>query len=171
MLCERCKIANANIHLTEIIKDEKSEIHLCENCAKYIGLNAKLSKYSFSVDDILSFVNFNLRKENNNSTVCNNCGFIYDSKNKYRMGCSKCYDYHNINIDKALNINYNHYHKGKRPGNYNENNIDEKIIIEFESDAVEDLKKQLELAVNEERYEDAAILRDKIMKNEKIYRE
>jgi hypothetical protein len=42
----------ATVHLTEIIKNVKSEVHLCEACARGIGLNSKLSNFSLTVPDM-----------------------------------------------------------------------------------------------------------------------
>ena len=44
------------MHLTEIIKNVRSEVHLCESCAREIGLNSKLSSYAVSVPDMVSFL-------------------------------------------------------------------------------------------------------------------
>ncbi|HUW57720.1 MAG TPA: hypothetical protein VMZ92_13860 [Planctomycetota bacterium] len=38
ILCQICKKNVATVHLTEIIKDKKREIHLCEGCARKKGL-------------------------------------------------------------------------------------------------------------------------------------
>ena len=37
MLCEECKKRPANVHLTKIIGDQKTEMHLCQQCAAERG--------------------------------------------------------------------------------------------------------------------------------------
>ena len=35
MLCERCHKNPATVHVTKVLNDKKTEVHLCEQCAKY----------------------------------------------------------------------------------------------------------------------------------------
>ena len=51
MICDLCKKKKANVHLTEIINDEVTELHLCEDCAK--KKSAEMNQ-SFSIADLLS---------------------------------------------------------------------------------------------------------------------
>ena len=41
ILCQICKKNVATVQLTEIIKDKKREMHLCEQCAHRKGLPVK----------------------------------------------------------------------------------------------------------------------------------
>jgi len=34
MVCDLCKKSQATVHLTEIVDDQMSEMHLCEECAR-----------------------------------------------------------------------------------------------------------------------------------------
>ena len=52
MLCQICSKANATVHLTEIINDQMTEIHLCEKCAKEKGI-AGLGQ-PFGLQDLLA---------------------------------------------------------------------------------------------------------------------
>ena len=72
MICERCKKRDSTVHLTEIIKSVRSEVHLCEQCARDIGFNAKLSNYSLSIPDMLSFLDDDMAE--NDTGVCPCCG-------------------------------------------------------------------------------------------------
>lgn len=172
MLCEKCRKNKATIHLTEIIKNVKSEVHLCENCAKEIGLNSKLSNFSLSVSDFLSFIDTDqpLQLENsNNSMICLNCGkSLIDLKRTLSVNCSQCYHFLHDEISKLLlEIQNNNIHVGKVPDktkstisneepNYKKYNFDNK------TENFEILNKMLNKAIDDERYEDAAIIRDKI---------
>ena len=41
ILCENCHQNVATVHLTEIIQQEKKEIHLCSDCANDKGITLK----------------------------------------------------------------------------------------------------------------------------------
>ncbi|MBI2496097.1 MAG: excinuclease ABC subunit B, partial [Candidatus Omnitrophica bacterium] len=51
MLCEICKQAQATVHLTEIVNDQMTELHLCEACANQKG--AQVESH-FGLADLLS---------------------------------------------------------------------------------------------------------------------
>ncbi|GIW48848.1 MAG: hypothetical protein KatS3mg079_324 [Caloramator sp.] len=34
MLCQRCNQKDANVHITKVINGVKTELHLCDECAK-----------------------------------------------------------------------------------------------------------------------------------------
>lgn len=175
MFCDRCKIKIATIHLTEIIKDERSEAHLCENCAREIGFNSKLSNFSLSVSDMLSFLDVNDVKAEESSLygtrpVCSICGTTFmDFKRSGRLGCEECYTF----LDESLIPVISSYHGEKRhigkiPDFYDKSADYMKSSVEpvkkDDDDTLENLKLKLDVALLEERYEDAALFRDLIRK-------
>lgn len=181
MFCERCKKKKATIHLTEILKNIKSEVHLCDECAKSIGLNAKLSKISLSVQDMLTFIDYNEPEKKEivlNKSICPNCGMTSEEYIKNGiLGCSECYFTIEKNNSKLFE-KINKRHIGKKPINYieNKNNNtkaigDNNIIYKHFEENIVNLHKKLNEAVTEERYEDAAVIRDKIKEKEKICKE
>jgi protein arginine kinase activator len=167
MLCERCKNIEATIHLTEIIKDVKSEVHLCENCAREIGLNSKLSNFSLSIPEMLSFLDVNEVDEYVSGSVCKSCGMSFvDYSREYKLGCPDCYKYMGDSLQPVIAAYHGStVHAGKHPVNQYapvaENYIKQPRAVDPKI-SIEDLKILLERAVTEERYEEAAVLRDKI---------
>jgi len=94
MICEKCSQNDATIHLTEIIKNEKSEVHLCERCAREIGLNSKLSNFSISIPEMLSFLDLDEIDKNQDINQCRTCGFSYiNYSTEGNLGCPDCYTY------------------------------------------------------------------------------
>lgn len=172
MYCEKCRKNPATIHLTEIIKNVKSEVHLCETCAREIGLNSKLSNFSLSVTDFLSFIEADSSddiREISQDINCLNCGLSpLELKRNMKAGCSECYHYLNDTIEKHLLETQGAFkHCGKIPENYSQpynTNSQEYVKYNFKknNNDIGTLKKLLDKAVDEERYEDAAIIRDKI---------
>ncbi len=163
MLCERCKNNEATIHLTEIIKDIKSELHLCEGCARDIGLNSKLSNFSLSIPEMLSFLDVEDVNEYVDTNLCKSCGFTFmDYQKSKKLGCPDCYTFLGDSLRPVVTAYHGSMkHYGKIPNNMatvskEENTVEEKTLTESE------LQQQLNEAVMEERYEDAAILRDRI---------
>ena len=58
MICQNCKKTVATVHLTEIEHGEKTEVHLCEECAKNQG-----TMVSFSFGSLISELAGTGRKE------------------------------------------------------------------------------------------------------------
>lgn len=171
MLCENCKTRPATVHLTEIIKDVKSELHLCETCAKEMGFNSQGESFSFSLQDVLSFLKIDgeLKEEENKVLTCSFCGNntkIYNDTQS--LGCPYCYSYLEPEITTLIEgIQSNLQHFGKKPTGYKapisieEKNAETEKHLEDER-SITNLKKMLEEAVLHEEYEEAAKLRDRI---------
>ncbi len=75
MDCEECKKRPATVHLTKIINNQKSELHLCEQCAKGKGEMYQ----GFSFQDLLSgLLNYDNHKQDADQQVqCGTCGMTY----------------------------------------------------------------------------------------------
>lgn len=166
MLCEGCDKKEATFHLTEIKDDIKSEYHLCEKCARELHVNCEKENSLFPVTDMLNLLDMDRdgSAEGNSCAVCGLTESEYAEKGK--LGCPSCYSYlksfKKITEQSGSSVMNN----AKKPGNYI--NIKSKIIsladpcgagTEKDED-INKLKVELENAVEEERYEDAARLRD-----------
>lgn len=164
MNCDRCNRKNATIHLTEIIKDSRSELHLCEECARAIGLNSKLSSFNVSVSDIVSYMD----EPDDTSTgvaMCDFCGTTFDDyKRTGLLGCPRCYEKMETQLRPFLaHFHATPVHVGRRPSR----SVDDDVRSEAPPSVPEHiplgkLRRMLDQAVEEERYEDAARLRDLI---------
>jgi len=166
VFCEKCKSNEATIHLSEIIKDVKSEIHLCEKCARDIGFNSKLSNFTLSIPEMLSFLDLSEVEDSVDVEVCPNCGMSYlDYSRTGRLGCPECYDRFRESITSVIiSRNGESAHAGKYPARHVRDEVPmiEKSAVSLRSRSLSELNDRLRKAVSEERYEDAAILRDEI---------
>lgn len=166
MYCERCKNIEATIHLTEIIKEVKSEVHLCEECARQIGLNSKLSDFRLSIPEMMSFLDIDEIEEGENSETCRVCGTSCLEGVKSRiMGCPFCYSAFGEQIIPVIRrLQSGECHIGKNPRNPSAPyEIVERKNNGFPGrETIKELGRLLDNAVSEERYEEAAELRDKI---------
>ena len=164
MLCTNCQSNSAQFHYKQIVGGNKTELHLCPACAQALGFTG-VSDSFFDIGSILSdFISqpkhTALLKEN---VRCEKCSTTYDEFKKTGLaGCDKCYEAFSAIIENSLSqIQPATTHKGKTKG------VD---CIKEETPEVKDklseLKEELKKAITEERYEDAARLRDEIKKEE-----
>ena len=185
MLCQKCGKNQANIRYTQIINGVKKEMALCELCAEKMGID------DMKINMPISFSNFlgdlfidepimpSFIKETHNQ--CTTCGELYnDFIETGLLGCPECYDIFDDRLDSVLkNLQGHNRHVGRKPLNISEkmekigqNNTTNKkengdILHKKQSDELEMLKADLSKAIKEERYEDAAVIRDKIKKLDK----
>ncbi|MBN2453167.1 MAG: UvrB/UvrC motif-containing protein [Candidatus Omnitrophica bacterium] len=163
MLCDICGKVEATVHLTEIVNDKMTKLHLCENCAREKG--AEMEEH-FGLNDLMSGLadlGSNLEPAAMNAIKCPSCGFTYqDFKKVGRLGCGNCYEAFKKQLDPLLKrIHGANRHIGKVPLMSGE--------IASEHIELQDLKAKLEKAISAEEFEDAAKIRDKIRAiNEKM---
>ena len=181
MKCENCGKNNANVKYTQIINGEKKQMFLCEECSEKLGINdihfnMPINFTSFLTDffDDMSNVSFMPTLGDVETLKCSKCGLSWDDfLHTGKFGCSNCYDDFENRIDPILrSLQGSTNHIGRlgevRKGNNVKQNLDDKIQNK-ENKAVkklDKLKDDLKQAIKEERYEDAAKIRDEIKKEE-----
>ena len=156
MLCNICGKNEATVHLTEIVNDKMTKLHLCEECAKDKG--AEMEEH-FGMSDLLAGLadlGANLEPGTANEIKCPFCGFTYqDFKKVGRLGCGDCYEAFKKQLDPLLKrIHGANRHIGKVPL------MAGKTVKENRT--LQDVKAQLEKAIMAEEFEEAARLRDMI---------
>jgi len=181
MKCENCGNNEANVKYTQIINGEKKQMFLCEECSEKLGINdihfnMPINFTSFLSDffDDVGGVNFIPTLGENNELKCKQCGLTWDDFiHTGRFGCSNCYSDFESRIDPILrSLQGATSHVGRlgevKVGNKVKQNLDDRIE-EPKVDSinqVEKLKEDLKQAIKDERYEDAAKIRDEIKKYE-----
>ena len=161
MLCELCKQSQATVHLTEIINDQMTELHLCEACANQKG--AQVESH-FGLADLLSgLADFSKTQEPEevSTKACPACGMTYDDFRKVgRLGCAECYPTFKRSLGSLLKrIHGSPIHIGKTPARLM------KPTKGAKADLL-DFKRKLEQAIEDEEFEEAARLRDQIRRLE-----
>lgn len=155
MKCQRCA-KPATLHITEVLGDERfEELHLCEECAKkylYEPAQAlqsakKGSGKSVSADDLPADVG---------AKQCDVCGIKFvEFRNTGRLGCSHDYDAFRDELLPLLeSIHGDTKHHGKSPRRAPKARSSHAELTQ--------LRKQLQQAVHDEKYEEAARIRDRI---------
>jgi len=169
MLCQICRKKRSSGHFVQIAFGRKYvDLYVCEDCAKRLLENSgiKLNESdSFSFGDFLKIFFSGIEINSSEEQKCPVCGNSFsDFQKKSLLGCSNCYDVFKSKLEPII-INYQgsskHIGKGSQyKGKISvmkENKLKGELTLEIET-----LKEELKKAIDEERYEDAAILRDKI---------
>ena len=157
MLCDMCNKNEAIVHYAEVINGEIKKLNICEKCAEQKGFGAKVS---FSLGDMLSGIIDDSGVDAERMVVkddkCTACDLTYDEfKKSGRLGCDKCYKSFEKKLIPILDTIHKHTrHKGKVPKAYKDR------FVKIEK--IRELNKQLKEAVENEEFERAAVLRDKI---------
>ncbi len=157
MLCTNCGKNNAQFHYKKIIGGAKTEHHLCTHCAQALGYMGKTESF-FDIGSILNdFISVPKTAASSRAVSrCEACGTTYDEfRRSGLLGCDACYDAFGNIIENSLSqIQPSTTHKGTLGGE-----AGKKIERQNELSA---LKEELKKAIIDERYEDAASIRDKI---------
>lgn len=162
MLCEVCGKNEATVEFTEIIDDEVTQLHLCESCAREKGIEME---QHFSIADLLAgLTDLGLELEPKEVSVkCTNCGMTYDDFRKIgRLGCGECYKAFKRSLLPLLKrIHGSTRHVGKATVK-----LEKAAGVEKKSE-LQELRQNLQRAIESEEYEEAAKIRDKIRELEK----
>ena len=155
MLCEKCGKRNASVMYTQIVNGKKSSLNLCSQCASGESL----------FDNFGSLLSFGTRPETV-SSVCPLCGMtLSEFTHKGRMGCGKCYETFRRQAKTMLQkIHGTSVHITENVQEEQKEPIPE--TPKKEKSELELLKEELQKAIADENYEQAAILRDKIRSKE-----
>jgi len=156
MLCCICKEREATVHLTQIAGDKMQKVDLCEECAKTKGVN---DPTGFSLADLLLGLGASQEIEQSaggGEIRCPRCGFTQaDFKKAGRLGCPDCYKAFGEGLDGLLkSMHKGTHHAGKVPESLRQ--------TRDLSDRLKNLQKKLAKAIEDENFEQAALLRDEI---------
>ena len=157
MLCNVCEKNQATVHLTEIVDNHMSELHLCEECARQKSAQMEqqfgLSELLAGMADLGKPLSKDLEAE---AVKCPNCGLSYvDFKKLGRLGCGECYTTFKKFLAPLLKkIHGSVAHYGKSP------------LKTFQAPRkkvdLQELRRALQEAIENEDFEKAASLRDQI---------
>lgn len=166
MLCSNCNKNKATIHYKTVTNGVAREMHLCSECAGEMGLGEKyldLFGDGLNFNSIFNhlFANGNGKLTTSTTLKCDGCGTDFGTFHSTGLlGCDKCYDVFADAVETMLQKTQGATsHNGKITGADKE-----KISKQNE---LRDLKANLQKAILEEKYEEAAVLRDKIKEIEK----
>ena len=161
MKCQHCNHNEATTHIKKNVNGNVTEMHLCSDCARELGVKEEFSPESFFNDTFFgNFLGAGVPAMNILSGIdhCEYCGSTFnDIVKSGRVGCANCYSKFEDRLQPTITkMHGNAKHIGKNV-TYTEEKEAEPEISELDK-----LKNDLKLAIKEQRFEDAAVLRDKI---------
>lgn len=170
VICEHCKERPATITVTQIQNTAKQERHYCEVCAaKFHPLQFDLQEEPISIHQLMSnWFGAPIKssypegtKKSKHIVDCPKCGMTYRHFLKIgKFGCPSCYDAFREQLPPVLKrLQADVKHVGKMQQAEQQ--------IEHYQQQLESMRKELRQAIEEERFEDAAKLRDEARAIEK----
>lgn len=170
MGCQECQQRPATFHFTQFKNGQKTEVRLCEVCAKEKGYMT-FPEDGYSLHHLLSgLFNFDLQQVDSHQDsfhqlqhmACRSCGLsLMEFKNDGKFGCASCYESFAQYLDSILRRVHsgNTKHNGKTPKRQGAHLHTKKEL--------EMLKVKLNELVKREEFEEAAVVRDQIKALEK----
>jgi protein arginine kinase activator len=155
--CQRCNERTATVHLTEILEDNEKRVrNLCEDCA------AQEQDGPVELMGMLSSAFTPAASTSEPSGLqCDSCSLGYmEFRARGRLGCPQCYETFRASLEPLLEkIHGGTQHVGKAP--------DESSAVDRSRERrLLELRRDLQTSVREERYEEAANLRDELTRLE-----
>lgn len=177
MKCENCGENEANVKYTQIINGIKKEWNLCKKCSEDLGVSNFNMDFDMPMNlssffaDFLDEVNTEAFLPNSKQVEelkCRECGETFEEfVDTGKFGCGNCYEIFADKIDAILkNMHSGNRHIGRKGTPSKTHITKEKQEVASTKSQVEKLKRDLKQAILEERYEDAAKIRDEIKKQE-----
>lgn len=156
MKCDICGERPAVIFVQQVTKESSMELHLCEKCAKERGFSTSESKVDISLGNIFSGILENPESGGGKENACPGCGFtLADIRKLRKVGCADCYSHFRGEIisilrSEGVDLSYTG-HLPERLETFRPSGVDP-----------ENLRKELQSAIEKEDYELAAYYRDRL---------
>lgn len=161
MICEKCGKRTATTHVKTIVNGKLTEHHFCAECA------GNSMGFTFDFGSLLSglFGGTTETKERR----CEHCGASFSEIAKTgKLGCQHCYEAFRSQLTPVIQkIHGSAHHIGKRPGSSALRVMPEGGTLQtVEQNPLEQKKRELQKAIEEQAFERAALLRDEIKEME-----
>lgn len=166
ILCELCKKQPSTLHLTEITGGAKKELHLCATCAHQKGVTFQSH---FSLPEFLGDITAApppaaREKKGSPQAACPQCGITYAQfRQSGRLGCAEDYQvFQKMLLPFIERIHGGSQHAGKTPRSL----VGAASGVPDPAAQLSSLRKELAKAIEDEQYERAAEIRDRIRRAE-----
>jgi protein arginine kinase activator len=160
MPCDQCHTREAIIHLTQIVNEQVTTLHLCERCAAEKGVESP-SVAKTPLGTFLAAMGKGLPETTpapRSSETCGRCGAsLKDFNESGRLGCPECWHTFETPLrDLLRRLHGSTHHLGERYA--------ETVPAPAGGGRAEaaELREQLRVAVETENFELAAELRDRL---------
>ena len=161
MQCDNCGEREAAIHLTQIVDNSVTTLHLCPQCAAEKGVQTGAAVAKFPLSDFLASMGKGVAAAlppGKASEACDFCNAtLEDFRESGRLGCPHCYqtfESHLRDLLRRLHGSSHHVGRVYLSPEASEDDMRERQLVA--------LREQLRAAVDAENFELAAELRDRI---------
>ena len=158
MSCDQCREREAVIHLTQIVNQQVTTLHLCEKCAAEKGVESPGSAVKTPLGSFLAAMGKGSEQlQAPRGDTCARCGASFqDFRESGRLGCSECYRTFEAPLrDLLRRLHGSTHHLGERYA-------EREPAAAANGQKAAELREQLRLAVETENFELAAELRDRL---------
>lgn len=157
MLCQHCQQREAKVQLSKTVNGQTHELYLCEVCAK----KTQEVNFVFHTAIVPEFLQalFGLNPaalEHPSEKACSKCGMTFSQITQAgKLGCSACYETFETQLEPLLRrIHGGGQNVGKVP-------LRRGAAIKSRLE-LRTLKEKLQTLIQQEAFEEAAIVRDQI---------
>jgi protein arginine kinase activator len=151
MKCEICKQQKAQVAIKQVVDGEERELFVCSGCAQRTA-----GTLVTSLVEMLLGAAIDLQLPARDTLVCGGCGLSRtEFRKRGRVGCARCYETFARELAPMLrDMHSGDHHVGKMP------------LRERVTRTRAELERELRGAIRAQRFEEAAVLRDRIRKLE-----
>lgn len=169
MLCQACGKKTATTHIKTVVNGRLEEFHLCADCAKEKGYGNLFSSWGMDLGSLLGGF---LGGEAPGAQVerCPACGATFQEISRSgKLGCAQCYaTFRSQLLPLIQRLHGTARHKGKVPGGSALRIAGgQSQMMPVKESPLEEKKRLLRQAVEQQDYETAAVLRDEIKEMER----
>lgn len=162
MICDQCGERSASVIVKQQQQGQITELHLCHICAaENHSINIAFEQDPLAIHQLLSnwFPNSqaSINPARKELATCPSCGFTFPKFLRIgKFGCASCYDTFSPQLTEIFKRfhNGNTEHTGKIPASYG-------ITLKIKKE-IEELRKQMQISIQSEHFEEAARLRDEV---------
>ena len=157
MVCDQCHERDAVVNLTTIENNAVRQLHLCERCAAERGVETTVAAPKHPLGEFLQAVQQQSMPASADAGTCTFCGLtMKDFRATGRLGCARCYTTFEPSMRELLRrVHGNPRHIGR------EYRAPADALMEKAS-VLGALREKLRRAIEQEQFESAAELRDRI---------
>ena len=157
MVCDNCHERDAVVNLTTIENNAVRQLHLCEQCAAERGVETTVAAPKHPLGEFLQAVQQQSVPAGADAGKCTFCGLtMKDFRATGRLGCARCYVTFEASIRELLRRVHGsprHIGRSYRPP---QDDVMEQASV------LGELREKLRRAIEQEQFEAAAELRDRI---------
>ncbi len=157
MVCDNCHERDAVVNLTTIENNAVRQLHLCEQCAVAKGVETSVATTKHPLGEFLQAVQQQSMPASADAGKCGFCGLtMKDFRDTGRMGCARCY----TTFESSMRELLRRVHGGSRHIGRAYRAPAEQVLEK--AGALGELREKLRRAIEQEQFEAAAELRDRI---------